>query len=113
MTRGLRAPDVAAQAGITYRQLDYWLTTGLLDLPDACPGGTGYHRRFTPDEADVITTAARLYRAGLTARAACQTAVRIGNARAVGVPVRPIAMHGHGIRLGQGVLVIVGPEARP
>ncbi len=51
MTETISSDDMLA-AGITYRQLDYWCKTGYL-RPDSASPGSGYRRRFTPDEREV------------------------------------------------------------
>lgn len=60
----MKATYVAAQAGITYRQLDHWLTTGYIHADDQHPG-SGQCRDITPTEADVITVMGRLVAAGI------------------------------------------------
>lgn len=47
--------DVAMMAGVTYRQLDYWLRTGTIGF---CSGvetpGTGHPRLWTEDEVAIV-----------------------------------------------------------
>jgi DNA-binding transcriptional MerR regulator len=50
----LTAADVCAHAGITHRNLDYWLRSGVIDLPDRRDIGSGNFRFFTDSEADAI-----------------------------------------------------------
>lgn len=47
----LSSYDVCRAAGITFRQLDYWVRTGLLTPSVRNPGGSGCPRRWS--EADV------------------------------------------------------------
>lgn len=50
----MRAAEVTARTGITYRQLDYWCRRGI--LPDQKPEGpgSGRDRDFTDDDVAVI-----------------------------------------------------------
>lgn len=64
----LISPQVARLAGITYRQLDWWIRTGL--VPCAEPGiGTGHERGFTVYDAIAIRAAADLRREGASLQA--------------------------------------------
>jgi DNA-binding transcriptional MerR regulator len=45
--------EVARLAGVTYRQLDYWLRIGAIQIEDPTPG-TGRPRLFTEDEVDRV-----------------------------------------------------------
>lgn len=47
---GLTTTEVALLVGVTYRQLDYWLRTGAIEISDPTPG-TGFSRTWT--EADI------------------------------------------------------------
>jgi len=65
------------RAGITFRMLDYWERTGLLNAEprgDAFGSGSGFPRVFSEAEARVAVTMARLVRAGVDPRAACDMA---------------------------------------
>lgn len=54
-----RGPQVCALAGVTYRRLDYWCRTGLLQPPvPAC--GSGSQRLFDEREAQIAWTLGRL-----------------------------------------------------
>ncbi len=59
--------------GITYRQLDTWVTKGWLN-PDERNPGPGHARRFTGDEARVAIVMGRLVAAGLKPDAAHRVA---------------------------------------
>jgi DNA-binding transcriptional MerR regulator len=79
MTEVLVAGDVSALAGITYRQCDYWVRTGLL-RPECASNGSGSRRRWTADEIEVARTMGRLVRAGLPPETAHEVA-RSGDSR--------------------------------
>jgi DNA-binding transcriptional MerR regulator len=49
-------------AGITYRQLDYWARSGVLDIG---PTGIGFPRRFTEAQVRELRVAAALRKAGV------------------------------------------------
>lgn len=89
----MRAHEVANRAGITYRQLDFWVRSGLVHPHTAFTGsasaisdaelaalpeqwrtpaapGSGTIRQFTDQEAAVIAQMAALVRAGLEHRPA-------------------------------------------
>jgi MerR HTH family regulatory protein len=55
--------EVAELAGVTYRQLDYWLRTGTIGF---CEGdeqpGSGRPRRWHPAEVDVVLECVRRWR---------------------------------------------------
>ncbi len=57
--------DVAAQAGITYRQADHWCRRGFVRTTPI-DGGSGRPRHLEPAEQTVLHTMARLVHAGLT-----------------------------------------------
>lgn len=56
--------DLRDEAGISYRQLDYWVRTGLLE----CEGGewSGRPRTFHRDEVAVATLLGQLSKLGLS-----------------------------------------------
>jgi len=47
---GLRSPEVCAATGITYRQLDYWVRTGLVSPSITRSDGPGIYRLYSPDD---------------------------------------------------------------
>lgn len=55
----LSALDVCERAGITYRQLDYWIRTGAI-TPTQKANGSGTQRRFTEGDARAVRLAATL-----------------------------------------------------
>lgn len=64
----MNAPELAQRAGISYRQLDYWIRKGWIDGTNP---GTGYVRRFAEEDAARVMMMAKLIAAGLhPARAA-------------------------------------------
>lgn len=56
---------VCQRAGITYRQLDYWLRAKLIPLADTAEG-SGSQRRIYPADVNYIIRFAKLVRAGLS-----------------------------------------------
>lgn len=60
--------EVAAAAGISYRQLDHWVRRGLIDGPEA--KGSGRAREWTAQQAAVAIMTGRLVNAGIEVAAA-------------------------------------------
>lgn len=62
------AAEVCARAGISYRNLDYWLRSNHVDLEEdherLRTPGSGFPRRFTLAEAQRFALLGRLVRAG-------------------------------------------------
>lgn len=80
----LLSEDLTAQAGITYRQLDYWCREGLLEFE----GGesSGRDRFFEPREMEVAALLGRLSRLGLSPSSDIATeAARIARSGVQGV----------------------------
>lgn len=50
----MKAADVLAKTGITYRQLNYWCAKGILPDQDAKGPGTGKTREFTENDIQMI-----------------------------------------------------------
>lgn len=74
-----------ADAGLTYRQLDYWTNKGYLySTNSGC--GSGHERHWPDSELRVAATMRRLVEAGLTVKAA-HTVARGGSELAPGVRV--------------------------
>lgn len=65
--RRFSAPEVCTATGVTYRVLDYWARSGLLDDNAA---GSGSHRTFTAYQVDVVRHVRGLLAAGFVLRAA-------------------------------------------
>jgi hypothetical protein len=54
--------EAATQAGVTYRQVDYWLRRGIIQVDDPQPG-SGHQRRFTQSEVDRLMEVVTIYSA--------------------------------------------------
>lgn len=67
----LTTPEVAVRTGATYRQLDHWCRTGLLDIE--CHG-SGNRRHWPLSELAIAETMARLVKAGVKPVAAARVA---------------------------------------
>lgn len=48
--KALSSTEVCRQAGVTYRQLDYWVRKGYVTPSLAVATGSGTHRRFSLDD---------------------------------------------------------------
>lgn len=70
------APQVAEAAGVTYRQLDYWIREGHLPFHDPTPG-TGNQRIFSNDTRDTARWMGLLVRHGLSVSVAAPVAADI------------------------------------
>ena len=66
----LGSPDAIREAGITYRQLDYWVRRGFL-APEVVKG----NRAWTPEAIGVARTLGRLTAAGVSLEAAAKVAL--------------------------------------
>ncbi len=71
----MKAVELAAHVGVTYRQVDMWSNEGLLH-PVNQGAGTGRRRVYPPEEVQVAVGIAQLLRAGLTLQAAAKIARR-------------------------------------
>lgn len=61
--RGVKSLDLAEQASISYRQLDFWVRKGY--IKERSPGGgSGFLRDFTDDEVAITVKMARLIKIG-------------------------------------------------
>jgi len=96
------AHALTIRAGVTYRMLDYWSRTGLLHAEPRQYETSGCPREYSEAEARVAVTMARLVRAGVDPRAACDMArhmeatgeARLGGYRVTAVkPVRRRGWH--------------------
>ena len=63
---GYRGPAVCRAAGVTYRQLDYWARTGLLEPSVRNPTGSGHQRLYSFRDILVIKVIKRLLDAGVS-----------------------------------------------
>ena len=77
--RLMSGPRVAELAGVSYRQLDYWVTNGLIPMVDIEGGGdgTGNHRVFTDAELNIVKWMGELVRQGVKPRLASALAQAI------------------------------------
>jgi len=63
---GYRAPQVCNLVGITYRQLDYWARTGLLQPSIQSATGSGSQRRYSFTDVVQLKVIKRLLDAGMS-----------------------------------------------
>jgi MerR HTH family regulatory protein len=83
--------QVMAAAGVTYRQLDHWVTKGWLGAGLA-GSGTGHRRQFTDDQFRRALVMGKLIRAGFRLDVASAVAAAIvGTVRVLEQPV-PVSM---------------------
>lgn len=80
---GYSAPEVCRLTGVSYRQLDYWTTSGW--LTDQRNPGSGVPRVYVDHDLDVIFTAVALIEVGFGAAGALRVAYRLVEA---GAPLR-------------------------
>lgn len=68
---GYRSSQVCEITGVTYRQLDYWVRTGIV-APSICCGGqgSGTQRRWSAADVVRVAAVARLLAEGYTLQAA-------------------------------------------
>jgi DNA-binding transcriptional MerR regulator len=65
---GYRGPAVCRTVGISYRQLDYWTTTGLVRASVRDAGGSGTQRLYSFDDIVQLKLIKRLLDAGVDLR---------------------------------------------
>jgi DNA-binding transcriptional MerR regulator len=63
---GYRGPIACRAAGISYRQLDYWARTGLVEPGVRSAGGSGTHRLYGFRDVLVLKVVKRLLDAGVS-----------------------------------------------
>ena len=63
---GFRGPTACAAAGITYRQLDYWARTGLVEPSIKPATGSGTHRLYSFRDILVLKVVKRLLDTGVS-----------------------------------------------
>ncbi|MFL6240457.1 MAG: MerR family transcriptional regulator [Actinomycetes bacterium] len=63
---GYRGPTACAAAGITYRQLDYWARTGLVEPTIRGAAGSGTQRLYSFRDVLVLRVVKRLLDAGIS-----------------------------------------------
>jgi DNA-binding transcriptional MerR regulator len=64
--RGYRGPAVCRVVGITYRQLDYWATTGLVEPSVRDAVGSGSQRLYSFEDIVTLKVIKRLLDAGVS-----------------------------------------------
>ena len=67
---GYRGPQVCSIVGITYRQLDYWARTGLLQPSISEARGSGSQRRYSYSDLVQLKVIKRLLDSGVSLQAA-------------------------------------------
>lgn len=65
-TTGYRGPTACRAAGITYRQLDYWARTGLVEPTVRPASGSGTHRLYSFRDILVLKVVKRLLDTGVS-----------------------------------------------
>ncbi|MFX0539535.1 MerR family transcriptional regulator [Ornithinimicrobium sp. Y1847] len=65
-TIGFRGPTACGAAGVTYRQLDYWARTGLLQPSVRNPSGSGTQRLYSFRDILVLKIIKRLLDTGVS-----------------------------------------------
>ncbi|MGA4843268.1 MerR family transcriptional regulator [Streptomyces sp. G45] len=63
---GYRGPTACAAAGITYRQLDYWARTGLVEPSVRAAGGSGTQRLYSFRDVVVLKVVKRFLDTGVS-----------------------------------------------
>ncbi|MDE9367369.1 MerR family transcriptional regulator [Luteipulveratus sp. YIM 133132] len=63
---GYRGPAACRAAGVTYRQLDYWARTGLLEPSVRNPSGSGHQRLYSFRDILVLKIVKRLLDTGVS-----------------------------------------------
>jgi len=69
---GFHGPQVCALVGITYRQLDYWARTGLLQPSVKAAGGSGTRRVYSYSDVLELKVIKQLLDAGISLQSARQ-----------------------------------------
>lgn len=104
-----RGPQVCDLAGITYRQLDYWVRTGLLEPSVAYANGSGSQRLYSRSDIAVAKVIRGLVVDGRP-HGSYATNRRLGLARGVAPIVRSLVEAGYGRDL---VLVVTLDDVIP
>ncbi|NYJ74589.1 DNA-binding transcriptional MerR regulator [Allobranchiibius huperziae] len=81
-TVGYRGPAACNAAGVTYRQLDYWARTGLLEPSVRNPSGSGHQRLYSFRDILVLKVVKRLLDTGVSLQ---QIRIAVSTLRARGV----------------------------
>lgn len=104
---GIPATVLADEAGLSYRQLDYWTRRGYLKPVEDNPG-SGRERHFTAWETGVARRMGGLVEAGLTVETA--SAIARGDSSAAARLLRTIALIVDELHLMRGGLPDVPKE---
>ena len=62
---GRRTPDIAAEVGASFRQIDYWARIGLVVPSGGTASGSGSRRGWSDDDVALLRLVVRLRNAGL------------------------------------------------
>jgi DNA-binding transcriptional MerR regulator len=79
---GYRGPTACAASGITYRQLDYWARTGLVEPSVRSASGSGTQRLYSFQDILVLKVVKRLLDTGVSLQ---NIRVAVGHLRARGI----------------------------
>src|SRR5687767_8865965 len=71
---GLTTTEVHQRAGVSYRQLDYWVRTGVVLPSVRMARGSGSPREWSARDADVVAVVARFARLGAQHEVLCWVA---------------------------------------
>ncbi|OLT51700.1 MerR family transcriptional regulator [Cellulosimicrobium sp. CUA-896] len=82
LATGYRGPTACRAAGITYRQLDYWARTGLVEPTVRPASGSGSHRLYSFRDILVLKVVKRLLDTGVSLQ---QIRTAVGHLRERGV----------------------------
>lgn len=63
---GYRGPSVCQIAHVTYRQLDYWTRTGLVEASVTAAAGSGSHRLYSFRDILLVKIIGQLLKAGIS-----------------------------------------------
>jgi DNA-binding transcriptional MerR regulator len=83
---GYRGPSACAAAGITYRQLDYWARTGLVQPSIRAAHGTGGQRLYSFRDVLVLKIVKRLLDAGVSLESIRTAVAALRSARTAELP---------------------------
>ena len=63
---GVNSLTAASQAGVSYRQLDYWARTELVQPTECVAAGSGSRRLYSPSDVLALIVVRTLLQAGMT-----------------------------------------------
>jgi DNA-binding transcriptional MerR regulator len=92
-TRGYRGPAVCRVVGITYRQLDYWATTGLVEPSVRDTIGSGTQRLYSFEDIVTLEVIKRLLDAGISLQ---RIRMVVGQLRDESVPLQGLTLASDG-----------------